>query len=85
MHTRAPRHAPAPSTLLTELSVALPQLPGVRVAVGVAGMVGQGHVLEAVVRRWCGVGQPIAGAVALGGAQGAWSFAEGVRVHRVAV
>lgn len=48
-------------------------------------MVGQGHVLEAVVWRRCGVGQPIAGAVALGGAQGAWPFAEGLRVHRVSV
>lgn len=65
--------------------MALPQLPGVRVAVGVTRVVGQGHVLEAVVWRQCGVGQPVAGAVALGRAQGARPFAEGVRVHRVTV
>lgn len=75
---------PAPRTLLTELPMALPKLPGVRVAIGVTGVVGQGHVLEAVVWRR-GVGQPIAGAEALGRAQGARPFAEGVWVQRVAV
>lgn len=81
MHTHA---NPCPRTLLTELPMALPKLPGVRVAIGVTGVVGQGHVLEAVVWRR-GVGQPIAGAEALGRAQGARPFAEGVRVQRVAV
>lgn len=80
--TRVP--PPTPRALLTELPMAFPKLPGVSVAVGVTGVVGQGHVLEAVVWRR-GVGQPIAGAVALGGAQGARPFAEGVRVQRVAV
>lgn len=66
--------------LLTELPVALPQLSGVRGAVGVSEVVGHGHVLQAVVWGWHGVWQPIAGAVALGGAQGARPFAEVLRV-----
>lgn len=82
--TRTHTPAPAPRALLTELPMALPQLPGVRVAIGVAGVVGQGHVLQAVVWRR-GVGQPIAGAEALGRAQGARPFAEGIRVQWVTV
>lgn len=75
-----PRSAP-----LTQLPMALPQLPGVKVAVGVPEVVGHGHVLQAVVRRRRGLGQPVAGAAALGGAQGARPFAEVVRVQRVTV
>lgn len=56
-------------------------------AVGVPEVVGHGHVLQAIVwgrgRRW--VGQPIAGAAALGGAQGAGPLTEVVRVQRVPV
>lgn len=71
--------------LLTQLSMALPQLPGVEVALGVSEVVGHGHVLQAVVRRGRGVRQPVAGAVALGGAQGAGPFAEVVGVQGVTV
>ena len=65
--------------------MALPQLPGVKVAVGVPEVMGHGHVLQAVVWGRRRVGQPVAGAVALGGAQGAWPFAEVVWVQWVPV
>lgn len=72
-------------TPLTQLPMAFPQLPGVKVAVGVPEVVGHGHVLQAVVwGRWW-VGQPVAGAVALGGAQCARPFAEVVWVQWVPV
>jgi hypothetical protein len=48
-------------------------------------MVDHGHVLKAVVWGRRGVGQPIAGAAALGGAQGAGPLAEVVRVQWVTV
>lgn len=56
-------------------------------AVGVPEMVGHGHVLQAIVRGWGWrrVGQPIAGAAALGGAQGAGPLTEVVGVQRVPV
>lgn len=74
---------PAP---LTKLPMALPQLPGLVMAVGVTEVVGHGHVLQAVVwRRRRGLGRPVAGAVALGGAQGARPFADVVGVQRVTV
>lgn len=78
-------HSLAHSALLTEVPMALPQLPGVRVAIGVTEVVGHGYVFQPVVWRWCGVGQPIAGAVALRGAQGTGPFAEVVGVQRVTV
>ena len=62
--------------------------------VGVPEVVGDGHVLEAIVlgrgRRWVGqpvglVAEPIAGAVALGRAHGARPFAEVLRVQRVPI
>ena len=75
-----------PPALLTKLPMALPQLPGLVMAVGVTEVVGHGHVLQAVVRRRRrGLGRPVAGAVALGGAQGARPFADVVGVQRVTV
>lgn len=48
---------------------------------------GHGHVLQAIVRGRgrCRVGQPIAGAAALGRAQGAGPLTEVVGVQRVPV
>lgn len=65
--------------------MALPQLPGLVVAVGVTEVMGHGHVLQAVVRWRRGLRRPVAGAVALGGAQGARPFADVVGVQRVTV
>lgn len=87
----------SPPAALTSLPVALPELPRVRVPVGVPEVVRDGHVLQAVVlgQGRCGVGQPVrlvaqpvAGAVALGRAQGARPLAEvlgvqGVPVHAI--
>lgn len=56
-------------------------------SVGVPEVVGHGHVLQAIVRGrgWRRVGQPIAGAAALGRAQGAGPLTEVVGVQRVPV
>lgn len=56
-------------------------------SVGVPEVVGHGHVLQAIVRGWGWrrVGQPIAGAAALGRAQGAGPLTEVVGVQRVPV
>lgn len=72
--------------------MAFPELSRVRVPVGVPVVVCYGHVLQAVVlwrgRIWVGqpiglVVEPIAGAVALGRAHGAWPFVEVFRVQGV--